>query len=541
MEVSLSQTPEDMSRTLSSNETSLVPTYIQSVPWQDGFTFGHGNGVDAITGYLAPSAVEPFEAKLSQVKRSKESFRLLLNEIDLEEEIAASAGVSLNIDPVGSLFGGSSLTSKAKVSATSFSILGTYVALFEPFDLARDYKMTTEAIDFARTSPNQFRARYGDYFVAGGQRSSIFTALLMYSSKDVLSLKTFSTKVHGRLHELFTVEGSIQWARAATEANIHVEVEVEMHGYLGEKPPSAPWDTSKIVEALSWFKEHEVGVYRNARLHHYSTLNFDLPRTVYIQYHVFGKIRSLHYLLSALTVLVGSCPEHEDRASLRRQVVYIREEVETRQAELAVDLSTLQGFLGRAEDLRERLQTLHQRYRFILHVQTQVSTQPTIRTVASKNLRHWTYGCLKYHLDSTIRIESTSQRLTVPPTLTIFHREGTLTYSTPASDRLIVGWEVVSHRVDGHNGSWRRLSRNILLDTSGSITFRTRGFRRVDWELITYHVDASLFNFSASVNGPGASDKVLGDSLAGHYSPHQYSTSSPPFRGPALIAEKEIH
>ena len=481
-------------------QTSLLPAYIQSIPWQDGFTFGHG--VDAITGYLAQSAVEPFETKPTQIKRSKETFRLLFSDLDLEEEIFASAGIALNIGQVGFSLGGSSaLTSKAKVSATSFSILGTYTALFEQFDLAQTYQMTPEANEFATSSPSQFRERYGDYFVAGGQRSSRFTALLTYSSKNILSLNAFSAKMHGRLHELFSVDGSLEWARAASEAGIHVEVEVEMQGYQGDRTPSAPWDASKLIKALSWFKEHEVGVYRIARLHHYSTLNFYISRSVDIPSSVFAKIRNLHHLLSTLAVLAGSCPAHESRQALQREVVSIRENVEIGQATLAVFPPSLRGFLAHAENLHERLRTLHRRYRFIIDLQTQIFTQPKHRITASKNLQHWTYGYLKYRLDSTIKIESTSQRLTVPSTFTIFRREGTLTYSTPTSNRLIVGWEVVSHRVDGHNGSWRKLSRNILLDTSGSITFRSWGFRRVDWELITYHVDASLFNFSTSGNG----------------------------------------
>lgn len=510
-----------ISSILHPSEVTALPAYIQRIPWQDGFTIGRGNGVDALTGYLAPSAVLPFEVKLSTAKRSRESFQLLVNESDLETEISANVGVALNIGQIGSSFGGSStLRSKAKVSATSFSILGLYTASFEPFDLAQCYEMTSEAIDFAETSPGQFRDRYGDYFVAGGERSSTFTALLTYSSTDGLSLQSFSARMRGRLHELFTAEGSANWARSASDASIEVEVDVEMQGYEtdGTPTPSAPWDTSKVVEALSWFKDHEVGVYRTAHLQHYNTLNFKLPRTIKIHSDAFGKIRRLHYLLSTLAVLAGSCPEHEDRSALRRKVVILRQDVEARQEQLAMDTRT-QYFLDNGEELLQSLQTLHRRYRFITDVQARVSTQPAIRIVASKNLHHWTYGYAKYLPDSTIKIESTSQRLTAPSTLTVFRREGTLTYSTPESDRLIVGWEVISHRVDGSNGSWRRLSSNVLLDTSGSITFRSWGSRATDWEFVTYHVDASLFNFS-SVSSPLNSPNALRA---------QFSTNSPSY------------
>jgi hypothetical protein len=203
--------------------------------------------------------------------------------------------------------------------------------------------------------------------------------------------------------------------------------------------------------------------------------------------------------LSALTILAGSCPLHEKLDSLREDVRVIREEVNSRQPSLAADRPRLEDFLHRANGLRERLRKLHRRYRFILDVRARLSRQPTNRIVASKNLHHWTYGYRQYSPDSTIEISSTSQRLTLPSSITLLRRESTLTYSTPALDRLIVGWEVVSHRVDGHNGSWRKLSQNMLLDTSGSITFRSWGFRRVDWELIIYHVDASMFSFPCSI------------------------------------------
>jgi len=201
------------------------------------------------------------------------------------------------------------------------------------------------------------------------------------------------------------------------------------------------------------------------------------------------------------------------RITLQRRVVILHQDIEAWQEQLVVN-SKMQNFLDNGEELLQNLQTLHQRYRFITDVQARVSTQPAIRIVTSKNIRHWTYGYLKYLPNSTIKIESTSQCLTASPTFTIFRCEGTLTYSTPESDRLIVGWEVISHHVDGHNGSWRRLSRNVLLDTSGSITFRLWGLRRIDWELVTYHVDVSLFNFSPAVSSSFNSPNVVHTQLS---------------------------
>ena|SRR5271154_2531491 len=112
---------ELISDVLKSSEITSLPLYIQSIPWQDGFAIGHGNGVDVVTGYLTTPAVRHFEVDPSTTKRSRESFQLLFNESDLEAEISASVGVTFNIGQFDSSLGGSSaLRSKAKVSATSF-------------------------------------------------------------------------------------------------------------------------------------------------------------------------------------------------------------------------------------------------------------------------------------------------------------------------------------------------------------------------------------------------------------------------------------
>jgi hypothetical protein len=246
----------------------------------------------------------------------------------------------------------------------------------------------------------------------------------------------------------------------------------------------------------------------DARLQHYSTLNFNIPRSIPIPGIVFEEIRELHVHLRSIKILSGSCPETEERSSLARETTELCQKVNASQGSLAVDSAMRAGFIATSNGLYGKLDDIHRRYRFRIHVQNHVSSQPTARIVAAKNQKIWSYGFSDYPLDSIIKIETTRDRIPLGPTLSPMRRDRILSYEG-SRDRLVVGWKVISHRMDGHNGSWRRLAKSMLLSHSARVTIRTDRFRGADWELVTYHVEAQLYRFSAT--GEGDSDMPTKD------------------------------
>jgi hypothetical protein len=468
---------------------------IDSVAWQSGFHFGYG--VNAITGELAAQGVENFSVDRPTVKRSKEKIVVLRNEAQLTEAASFSAGSAFNIAPLGVNVGGmGSVMSKVELSATSFSVLATYTSWYETNDLATTYTLQKEAADLARTDQAKFREQYGDYFIAGGRRGSTFIALVIYSSSDATSLKKFETQLTVSNNDMFKADVAAKLDAAASEAQVKVTIETEMQGIgISSTPVGSPGTMRQIVDVLSWFRENEVGTYIYARLHHYSTLQSarNIPKSLSINAQVFEELSHLYSLLFTTRILSGSCPPTETREEVQAQVDALYAQAEGRQNVLATSTIARKHLLDSIQELHRLLRRIHRRYRFWIDIQSIIPMQPQNRRhVAEKNVQHWSWGYKTYPIDTTIDIRATSQPLLLPRSLWPSRRDAIVTANAP-DGHIIVGWEVISHRADGHNGSWRKLSQDFLSSSSGRITFRTKRFRASHWEIIIYHVGDPVF------------------------------------------------
>ena len=90
-----------------------------------------------------------------------------------------------------------------------------------------------------------------------------------------------------------------------------------MIGYEGT-PPGPPWNPEKIATALNWFMEHEKGVYLEALLQHYGTIDTSYPRTIDIAPSVFVDLHLLYSSYWDIIALYGSAFGNVLRTSTRR-------------------------------------------------------------------------------------------------------------------------------------------------------------------------------------------------------------------------------
>lgn len=471
--------------------TELSPT-IAGIPWADGFALG--KGVDAITGDLTGAALKQFAVKESTTKSSSEHYRFVQSDSDLNTEVEASASGKYNIDGV-TVSGSTKYLTKIKYSELAITLLATYEVQFEGYDVPDAYELTDDAKRLL-DKPEQFRHAYGDYFIAGAQRRARFTGVYVCQAQSAEKMDEFKASFGAEAPEVFSAEGSARFMQAASSHNISINADLYMEGYEGTEP-SGPWDPQKIMQALSWFKEHQHGVKMATLLQHYSTLVPTYPRSVDIAPHVFVDLRRLYTTVWDVRALYGSSPAVYQRR-LQTQFTNLVSEVEANQAILATDLDKRAGCEQAAQVLRSQLGDIFDREDFYFKVRKAVPTEPPKGSVIEEGTgqQTWMYGFSVYTKSPAVSIHTWSQ--TYRDNWHIGWRETTMEFASDTA--LVVGWEVVSNWGDGTNGEWQKTRDQNLLTSRAGVHVKSQYDRGCDWTLKVYWVDAAdyLFDDQAS-------------------------------------------
>jgi len=469
-------------------ETTELDQVIADLPWTSGLVFGAG--VDAITGGPSGSAVMPFTPQINTGKSSKEHFRIIQTESELEREIETSASGKYNIEGV-TVSVSTSYLSKIEYSEMSFTLIAEFESEINKYDEADTYKLTDQAKELLH-EPEKFRKAYGDYFVAGGKRSSRFIAIYNCSSTTVKSLDEFKASFGGDMPEVFSAEGSVRFMQSASKFNIKTSFDLFMTGYKGTEP-SGPWTPAKIVEALAWFKANEDGVYGQAKLKHYSTIDPAYPRTINIAPSVFVELRQLYSKVWDIRSRNASAPEYyqEHYKEAYRALTY---GVESSQHDLATDLAKRQAFQQQADILLSNFDDVFARMDFYTKVKNVVSTEPPQDQIIQEGAGQqvWNYGFNVYDKSGAVVIHETT--LGYKEDWHIGYREKTLEFG-PDGKNLIVGWKVVSNWGDGSNGCWYKAIDQILLTDHAALHVKSQYDRGCNWSFVVYYVDAKDYQF----------------------------------------------
>ena len=461
---------------------------ISDIPWGDAFTIGAG--IDAITGSVMGTAIKPPAVVDAITKSSVERVTLIQSESDIDTEIDASLGGKFNIEgiPVNA---SASYLSEVRYSKLCTTLIAQYVSHTDDYDEAAQYELTDDAKSLVADHPAEFRAAYGDYFVAGVRRVSRFTAVYTCQAATAHDLQQFSGTL-GADVDLFSAEGSAKFKQAASTSNITVNTMVSMEGYEGVAP-GAPWTLEKAQAALQWFKEHEKGSHLQAKLKHYNTLMPLYPRSVDVDPDVFAALRHLYETVCTLRARFNSCPQ-QYRDSFRQDYAAVNDGVVTHQAQLPRDASKIASYQAQADALMSKLDVVFDRMDFYLEVKARVNSEPAKSVAVNEGTgqQSWLYG-LKGDASSAVVVNATHYH---------YHGTGTtLGWETHPFEHkadpksLIVGWEVTSNYRDGSNGSWSKGTDHILLSNYASLTVTANFNRCLDWSFTVYTVPAADYEF----------------------------------------------
>lgn len=461
---------------------------VSGLTWGDGFKFGEG--VNAITGSIAASALKQFSPDQRTVKVSSEHYRFIQSDSDLNREVEASLSGKYNIEGIN-VSASTSYLNKIKYSELIITLIADYEVQYDGYDECNTYELTDAAKQLIG-QPDKFRQAYGDYFIAGRRRGSRFTGVYTCQSSTVESMDEFKASFGGEAPEIFTAEGSARFLQSASSHNIKISADLFMEGYDGVSP-SGPWTPEKILEALTWFKSHEQGISLKAKIKHYSTIDPTYPRTVDVEPEAFVDLRQLYAKVWDIRSRYQSCPDYY-RQQLSKEYSDLIYGVEANQSILATDLNKRLGYQQKADILLSKLDDIAARMDFYFKVVNAVSTEPGngAEIVEGTGQQSWLYGFSTYAKSGAVVINSI--RMNYSEAYRIGWRENTFEFG-PNSNNLIVGWQVISNWGDGLNGSWWKAINQILLTDHAAVHVKSQYDRGCNWSLIVYYVDAKDYQF----------------------------------------------
>lgn len=485
-------TPPPIPETIA--RTGLAPT-LEGLPWDEAFALGRG--YDAATGLAAAEvALEPFLPEEVTAKQSTRRYRFIQDQAELDREIEIAAPGRYNLRPLAT---GPTTGYLPAVGFSEFemTLVAEQESLAAGYDRPAIYELTPAARSLA-ADPARFRARYGDYFLAGCQRGSRFTAVYRCRAATRIALDKLRAALEGELPPVLTREGAASLVKAANLYGVEVSVSVFL---LGCEPRGGlalpPFQTTPegVLSELAWFETHEQAVPLKAELRHFSAVAPEIPRQTAAAPEAFAGLDRLYTALWRTRARFGTCPEPY-RRQLEDHFVRLEAGILAERGSLAVDTAKQRLLEEETGRMLAEVQEVFDRRDFYVKVQSLVRGEPRkempIEDVPGAP-DTWVFGFDEYPESKAVVLHRTDLRF-VKSWLLGAHREHTFTFG-PDKRYLIVGWEVISNRADDHNGSWWKLGDQILLTHEAQVHVRSQFDRGCDWCLTLYYVNAADYQF----------------------------------------------
>ncbi|HYX51951.1 MAG TPA: hypothetical protein VE783_00765 [Candidatus Limnocylindrales bacterium] len=473
---------------LATPRTDLDPI-MAGIPW--GESFRNGAGLNAVTGNLTGSALQPFEPVQRGGKTSVMHYEFVSNQSEYEREISASTSGKYNIEGIDVSASASYLT-KIKYSETSVTLIAKYRSEFAEYALADKYNLTTEAARLMESDPAKFRAAFGDYFLAGAKSGSWFTATYVCSSSDASNMQEFKASFALDAPKVFSAEGAASFKEKAEKLNISVAYDVFAYGHTGTLPPK-PKTPDEVIAVLDWFQQHESPVAVRGYLEHYSVLNPLYPSWIDVDPAAFVELQVLYNAYWRLIDRYESCPPAY-RAQLQTQFIQVTSDVRANRSRLVDDAEKRKQCARDVTLLLQVFDAVFDRQDFYYAVQKSAKKEPgrDQRIDETGGVQSWLYGFSTYSKSSAVLIQSVVQRYS--DSWHIGWRETTLQFG-PDQTKLLVGWQVISNWNDGTNGGWWKTTDQIILQNQGGVHVKSLYDRGCDWTVVYYFVESKDYLF----------------------------------------------
>ena len=216
----------------SEQKTTILEPFVDKQVWSSG-TMSFGEGLSATTGMAAPkiNAIKTFQLDTKDRKPFNTNTYMRLIENSSQQEQAMGVSVS------GTFSGGPATVKTSvdtrdvyKYSATSTTLQIYYEnCATSPTKLDnQEYQLTDEAKALLASNPDQFRATYGDYFVAGAYYGAKYVgniAIRTSSTEHLNSVKQqLSALIYGqKIDEEFTRELKDVVSNCDIALSVHTE------------------------------------------------------------------------------------------------------------------------------------------------------------------------------------------------------------------------------------------------------------------------------------------------------------------------------
>lgn len=474
-----------------SDGTSELPQTISGLAWGDAYIIGAG--ISVMTGNASASALDGFSLSPSGSQVYSRSTTIISTDEEYSREISAGASGSYNMDGV-KLSAEASYLNRMTYSETSLTVLVQCEVADAEYETIENPTLTSDALNIMQSSTEKFRDIYGDYFISGARKGALLTVSLICRSDSSSRLDDFKSKVSASQADLFSASGFANFQQLASSTKTSITFDIDAQGV---KPGSTPPDVEDPAKILSWFEQNLALVPRYAYLTNYSSLYSDFPTTIDIAPSVFADIQALYQKAWLTKNRFSTCPgDYAD--AFANQYNKVIDEVEVAKPGLPSDPSQITTLDSGLDDVLTLLQPIFNRYDLRATVAGLASTEPaTDHDISASSGNVWLYGIDSW---SATGVSIASQSYRYDQKWHVGHREHTFTLGG-SSSVLIVGWRVDNLWRSGTNGSWKKTSGQILLSDLGTVYVRSDYDRGLAWEVTTYFVDSSLYDFDAASKG----------------------------------------
>ncbi|KAF7302235.1 FHA domain-containing protein [Mycena indigotica] len=370
------------------------------IPWTSVYRLGYG--IDALTGEFMPHpALKSFTPPTaSRPGKTRISVRRLhwKDVVEDRDEFEVSAGGTVNVPvPVGA---SAKIASQLSENANSSTMLIEYKveADFAPEYLPSNIQLKA---GLEKLSDAEFRARFGDYYIAGVQKGYSCRMVVVCKVDEEGTTESHEKEVMALLDSYFKAGIKLadvsQRSKGFTFQSVLVDAEgctIDTASVFAIGVDQAPQTLAKIIK-------NAPGVPRIAFLYHYSSVDScPLSRRVEVQKAMFKKaqaMRNIYTYLQSCLLHPALQPFPSDNRKIRavhkrfeekRRTIIQLTQNDKRTAE---DIESLEKEL---KALKEKADALITRYNFICQVTKMdkgiVAHPPTV--VDGQSLYRWDCG-----------------------------------------------------------------------------------------------------------------------------------------------------
>jgi len=448
---------------------------IMRIPFIQGMV--PGIGVEAVTGHFRSPAVVKFSPTADTITRDEESTYDIFQSLeDFASSLETSAAGTFSLFGID-VSAKASYVKQLKYQKNSLYIEATRAFTFHPvgrtafvLPSVTDYTLSNDA---KQVVGEEFRKKYGDYFVAGYTSKATFRATLSFFASDSSSHQQFAAEINVKKPDVFSAEGRLKMTEIASRHKVEMHCHISMTGVkAGAQFESA--SLTEIEPKFKMFSETAVGEPDEAILYHLSLAGADFPSSVEIDPDAMARIAELYSECRLAPILLNGCPA-KYKGELEKKLKDLQNAIQTHKDQLPRDPALLNNIYDRFEAWWTEMQAYyayHALYLDVLARKDRGGVRP-----------------LDYHDPLVTITEVFRQRQNKPYTSPGWQQAS---WSYADHQKTIVGYEFIPRK--GNNGGIG-ITDGGLLRSSLNVHARSDYDRGIDWEVVVYAVDSKWMQF----------------------------------------------